>query len=157
MIDDVINLIRRAGDDSIKLGFLLCVPPLVKAVDRWDRVLERNHIALAAATPKGATLLTTERWPTAGENNFYEAQLEPNSGGVLGVLISAIESKASDLVVGGVVMLGKKPVLETHARNVRRIIKAGKVPLLIALTSSTEKMFLMLCSTIALPRRHAIH
>ena len=72
-------------------------------------------------------------------------------------MISAIECGAEAIVLGGVVALGKKKTLESYARDARRIIKFGKVPLFIALTADTGNMFMTLFSTIALPWRHVTY
>jgi hypothetical protein len=152
MIDTIIDCIRHVGDDALKPGFLLCVPPLMRSVDRWDDIVERDHIALVAATPKRACLLTADRWPTSRHNAFYPAQLDPESGDAATTFVAAIESRNGDLVLGGVAALGRT-TLKSYARNAKRIGRAGKVPLLIVLASDTGTMLMTLFTTVALPRR----
>lgn len=98
MIDAVLDAIRRTRDAAIKPGCCDARRSRVEAVENWDARAASGSLVMAAATPKGAVVLTTDDWSEIDANAFGAAQFE--GGGAAPTAIETTEGATSSSAAG---------------------------------------------------------
>jgi len=145
---EIAALIEEVHDPAARPRLRECLPFLRSAVESVDVDQAPGTLVIACATPRAATVISTEGWPRIGRSSVSK------SNAVLAT-IKAIESHATDnaeIIIGGLsVLLGRKG-REAAELDAAQIIADGGKPMLVGLLQREGKSITLLITVIAIAR-----
>jgi len=145
---DIAALIEEVHDPAARPRLRECLPFLRSAVESVDVDQAPGTLVIACATPRAATVISTDGWPRLGASTLSK------SDAVLAVT-RAIESHATDnadiIVTGLSLLLGRKG-REAAELDAAQIIEDGGKPMLVGLLQREGKTITLLITVLRVSR-----